>query len=318
MIIVCPQCAQRHKVDADAVRPQLLAGKKIIAKCSACKNRFAIPKARLKKPVISSPAPSPAPDSVQQSKKKHSRKICVTLSKGGVGKTTTSIHLAAGLALARHKVLLVDTDTQGQSSYMLGKKPSAGLKEFLTKELPAEKCIEKARENLWLLSGGRGLAGVKKIIDQKSFGGEWVLAEAMTEIDHQYDFIIFDTAPGWDQLMVNVLFYAEEVLIPVALEVMPFQGLSEFMKSLDNIRKYRKEVALKYVVPTFLDTRIKGPETVLSKLQNLYPEHVCTPIRYCASLSEAPNTGKTIYEYAPGSTASADYRQLVKDVMGEE
>ena len=65
----------------------------------------------------------------------------------------------------------------------------------------------------------------------------------MTPLYPLFDFIIFDTAPGWDRLIVNVLFYATEVLIPVALEIMPLQGLSEFMKSLDNIRKYRKEVA---------------------------------------------------------------------------
>lgn len=314
MIIVCPQCSRRHKVNMNSVRPAVLSKKNIVATCNACGSRFTIPTARLRNPNT----PPPGPETDHWKDIKSSRKICVTLSKGGVGKTTTSVNLGAGLALAGHKVLLVDTDTQGQSSYMLGKQTAYGLKEFLTKEQPAEDCLEEARKNLWLLSGGRSLAGVQKIIGQKSFAGERVLSEAMKGIEHLYDFIIFDTAPGWDQLIVNVLFYAEEVLIPVALEMMPFQGLSEFMKSLDNIRKYRREVALKYIVPTFLDTRVKGPETVLSQLEKLYPEHVCTPIRYCESLSEAPNNGKTIFEYAPGSTASADYRELVKHVTGRE
>jgi chromosome partitioning protein len=236
------------------------------------------------------------------------------LSKGGVGKTTTSVSLSAGLALAGHKVLLVDTDTQGQSAYNLGKKPRAGLTELLTKELAPEECIIRARKNLWLLAGGKSLAGVKRIIDRKSFGAEWTLSEAMKGLDHRYDFIIIDTAPGWDQLIVNVLFYATEVLVPVALEVMPLQGLSEFMKSLGSIQKYRKDIILKYIVPTFMDTRIKGPETIYSQLNKLYSEYMCTPIRYSESLSEAPSYGKSIFEFAPGCTAAADYKELVRKV----
>lgn len=312
MIIHCPQCNKRHKINPEALKPAVLSGKTVTAKCNACGGRFTVPTSRLRN------AKAQGFDTRRQNSTEPARKICITLSKGGVGKTTTSVNLAAGLALAGHKVLLVDTDTQGQSSYMLGRQNDAGLKEFLAKELPKEKCIQEARENLWLLSGGRALAGVKKTISQKSFGAEWMLSEAMTPLDPLFDFIIFDTAPGWDQLIVNVLFYATEVLIPVALEVMPLQGLSEFMKSLDNIRKYRQEVALKYIVPTFLDTRIKGPENVLFQLEKLYPEHLCTPIRYCESLSQAPATGKTIFEFAPESPASEDYHELVKEVAGGE
>jgi chromosome partitioning protein len=245
---------------------------------------------------------------------KRARKICVTLSKGGVGKTTTSVNLSCGLAMNGYRVLLVDTDTQGQSAYMLGKKPGAGLTELLTGELTPNECIIEARKNLWLLGGGKSLAGVKRIIDRKSYGAEWALSEALSNLDTQYDFIIMDTAPGWDQLIVNVLFYATEVLVPVALEVMPLHGLSEFLKSLGSIQQYRKEIELKYIVPTFLDTRIKGPQTLHSELKRLYPDQLCAPIHYNESLAEAPSFGKSIFEFAPGSRASADYRELVRKV----
>jgi chromosome partitioning protein len=305
-IIVCPKCEKKHKVNLDSVKQNAPPGKKIVARCKSCGHKFPVQLDRLTHPEIEKP-PATAPISSV-------RKICVTLSKGGVGKTTTSVNLSAGLALAGHKVLLVDTDTQGQASYNLGKKPRAGLTELLTKELAPEECIIRARKNLWLLSGGKSLAGVKRIIDRKSFGAEWTLSEAMKELDHRYDFIIIDTAPGWDQLIVNVLFYATEVLVPVALEVMPLQGLSEFMKSLGSIQKYRKEIVLKYIVPTFMDTRIKGPETIYSQLKKLYSEYMCTPIRYSESLSEAPSYGKSIFEFAPGCTAAADYKELVRKV----
>ncbi|WP_300459811.1 AAA family ATPase [Desulfobacula sp.] len=305
-IIVCPKCAKKHKVNLDSVKQNTLLGKKIVARCKSCGHKFPVQLDRLMHPKIEA-SPSPEPVSAV-------RKICVTLSKGGVGKTTTSVNLSAGLALAGHKVLLVDTDTQGQSAYNLGKKPRAGLTELLTKELAPEECIIRARKNLWLLAGGKSLAGVKRIIDRKSFGAEWTLSEAMKGLDHRYDFIIIDTAPGWDQLIVNVLFYATEVLVPVALEVMPLQGLSEFMKSLGSIQKYRKEIVLKYIVPTFMDTRIKGPETIYSQLEKLYSEYMCDPIRYSESLSEAPSYGKSIFEFAPGCTAAADYKALVRKV----
>ncbi|SDU17324.1 AAA family ATPase [Desulfobacula phenolica] len=305
-IIVCPKCAKKHKVNLDSLKENAPLGKKIAARCKSCGHKFPVQLDQ----IINK-------EKFQESKI-NARKICVTLSKGGVGKTTTSVNLSAGLALAGHKVLLVDTDTQGQSSYILGKKTRAGLTELLTKELAPEECIVRARKNLWLLSGGKSLAGVKRIIDRKSFGAEWTLSEAMKELDQRYDFIIIDTAPGWDQLIVNVLFYATELLVPVALEVMPLQGLSEFMKSLGSIQKYRKEIVLKYIVPTFMDTRIKGPETIYSQLKKLYSEYMCTPIRYCESLSEAPSYGKSIFEFAPGSTASADYKELVRKVTKDE
>ena len=308
-IIVCPKCEKNHKVSLESIKENTSSGQKVAARCKSCNHRFPVDLDKLASQVE---AEKP------EASETNTRKICVTLSKGGVGKTTTSVSLSAGLALAGHKVLLVDTDTQGQSSYILGKKPRAGLTELLTKELAPEECIVRARKNLWLLSGGKALAGVKRIIDRKSFGAEWTLAEAMKPLDDRYDFVIIDTAPGWDQLIVNVLFYATEVLVPVALEVMPLQGLSEFIKSLGSIQKYRKEIVLKYIVPTFMDSRIKGPETIYSQLMKLYPEYMCTPIRYSESLSEAPSYGKSIFEFAPGCTASADYKDLVRKVTLDE
>lgn len=290
------------------IRENVSFGKKIAALCKSCNHKFPI----VLEKILEQEEKVAEKEAAE--KEQFPRKICVTLSKGGVGKTTTSVNLSAGIALAGYKVLLIDTDTQGQSSYILGKKPPAGLTELLTKELAPEECIVRARKNLWLLAGGKSLAGVKRIIDKKNFGAEWTLAEAMKEIEDKYDYIIIDTAPGWDQLIVNVLFYAQEVLVPVALEVMPLQGLSEFMKSLGSIQKYRSDVTLKYIVPTFMDARIKGPETIYSQLKTLYPEYMCKPVRYSENLSEAPSYGKSIFEFAPGCPAASDYKDLVRKV----
>ncbi|MFO7885939.1 MAG: AAA family ATPase [Desulfobacteraceae bacterium] len=305
-VIVCPRCDRKHKVNLS----RLPAGKSIFARCKACNHRFPVQVDKLKS------REKVQPDSKRKEGK--TRKICVTLSKGGVGKTTTSVNLGAGLALSGFKVLIVDTDTQGQSAYLLGKKPHAGLTELLTGELTAEETIISARKNLWLLSGGKSLAGVKRIIDKKSFGAEWTLSEAMKSIEDNYDYIIIDTSPGWDQLTINVLFFATEILIPVALEVMPLHGLAEFMKSLNAIQKYRSDIALKYVVPTFMDTRVKNPGKIFSELKKLYPDHICKPIRYNENFSTAPSFGKTIYEFAPGGSGAEDYRELVRKVAMDD
>ncbi len=302
-VIVCPKCDRKHKVNISNIPP----GKTLIARCKSCSHKFPVSSEQLNEPGV--------PEAPKKGKfGETARKICVSLSKGGVGKTTTSVNLSAGLALAGFRVLLIDTDTQGQSAYMLGVKPEAGLTELLTRELPPEQAIVAARKNLDLLAGGKALAGVKRIIDRKSFGAEWTLSESLKMFDSQYDFIVIDTSPGWDQLTVNVLFYATEIMIPVALEIMPLHGLSEFMKSLGSIQTYRKEISLKYVVPTFMDTRVKNPQLIYSRLKKLYREYICKPIRYNENFSEAPSFGKTIFEFAPGCSGAVDYRELVRRV----
>ena len=148
------------------------------------------------------------------------RKIAVALSKGGVGKTTTAISLAGGLARAGQRVLLVDMDTQGQVAKALGLGPQAGVAEMVMDELAPEQVVVEARERIWLLAGGRTLAGLKRVIARQDFGGERTLVEALAPLDGEYDVALVDTAPAWDTLTVNALFYANEVLVPVSLEVM--------------------------------------------------------------------------------------------------
>jgi chromosome partitioning protein len=294
--LVCPQCGKEHRVDATKIPAHAK-----MAQCRACGHRFPLPGSGGQGALDQGTIP---------------RRIGVCLSKGGVGKTTTAVHLAAGLALAGQRVLLVDTDTQGQSAYCLGAKPKAGLTELVTGELGPQETVVKVRENLWLLAGGRSLAGVKRLIDRKDFGGELTLVESLEPVEKGYDYVVVDTSPGWDPLTVNVLFYVFEILTPVSLEVMTLQGLVEFLKSLSAIQKYRAEVALKYILPTFFDKRVKNPEKLLSRLQELYGELVCEPIRYNVRLAECPAYGKTVFEYAPGSHGAHDYRALVRKVTG--
>jgi chromosome partitioning protein len=308
MTITCPHCQREHTIDMAKI-PQNAHR----ARCKICDSRFELSDA-----VQTQEAFKPVEATVPHASKK-TRSIGVALTKGGVGKTTTSVNLAAGLAHAGYKVLIVDTDTQDQVRYMLGAKPKAGLSELLSGDLPAEEAVHKARENLWLLSGGRSLAGVKRMIDRKDFGGEQTLSEAFKTLEKSYDFVIVDTSPGWDSLTVNVLFYVREVLIPVSLEIMTLHGLVEFFRNVAAIKKYREELAIRYLVPTFLDMRVKKKATkFMDKLEQHYAKYLCPPIRYNNILSQTPMYGKTIYEYAPGSKGAKDYQELIRNITGNE
>jgi chromosome partitioning protein len=243
------------------------------------------------------------------------RKIAVALSKGGVGKTTTAVNLAAGLAQAGRRVLLVDVDTQGQAGRALGLQPEAGLGELALGEAPAEGVVLPARENLWLLGGGRSLSGLRMAINKREFGGEQTLAQALVPLEGEYDYLVLDTAPGWDTLTINVLFYAEEVLSPVSMEVLTLQGLLDFARNLEAIQKYHSELGLRYVLPTFVDGRVRKSVEILEQLERFFGGQLCPPVRYNVRLSEAPGYGQTIYEYAPRSAGAADYRALTERVL---
>jgi chromosome partitioning protein len=214
-------------------------------------------------------------------------------------------------------VLLVDVDTQGQAGRSLGVHPAAGLGELVLEEVSPADAVCPARENLWLLSGGRSLSGLKMTINKKEFGGEQTLAEALEPFEDQYDFVILDTAPGWDTLTVNVLFYAEEILAPVSLEVLTLQGLMDFSGHLTAIQKYHQQLSLKYVLPTFYDRRVRKSEEILGQLRTYFGSQVCEPIRYNVRLSEAPGYGQTIYEYAPHSPGAEDYSKLTERVLND-
>lgn len=305
MVLTCPNCKKEHNIDEKLIPPGI---KK--ARCKYCGSQFALPGRESSSIDLSVPQSSGAATGP--------RRIGISISKGGVGKTTTAVNLAAGLALAGFRVLLVDTDTQGQDSFMLGVKPSAGLTELVTGELKAEEAVTQVREKLWLLSGGKSLAGIKRLIDRKDFGGEMTLSEALKPIEDRYDYVILDTSPGWDPLTVNVLFYVNEIMTPVSLEVMTLQGLLEFMKSISAIQKHRQDVSLKYILPTFMDRRVKQSMGILDKIEELYGHLLCPPIRYNVRLSEAPAYGQTIFEFAPGSPGAFDYREVVRKVAGDK
>lgn len=246
------------------------------------------------------------------------RKIAIALAKGGVGKTTTAVNLAHGLALAGRRVLLIDLDTQGQAGDMLGLKPEMGLAELILGEASLSLSITEARPGLHLLAGGRSLAGVKRLQSRMEYGAEKMLAKALAPLEGRYQYVLLDFAPSWDSLSIGGLFYAQEILAPVSLEAMAIKGLIAFSERIEDIQEHHAGLSLRYILPTFLDRRVRKSEEILEQLQAYARERLCQAIRYNVKLSEAPAHGETVFEYAPHSPGAEDYQALTERIMADE
>ena len=242
------------------------------------------------------------------------RRIAVSLLKGGVAKSETSVHLAHGLALAGFKVLLVDTDVQSHCAEMLGVKPPAGLAQVIAQVTEPLQALHQARENLWLLAGGNELAGVKMEIARREIAPESVLADALEHFEGGFDFLVMDTAPGWDTLLVNALYASQDVLSPVSMEPMALSGLKRFEERLAIIQKYNQNLKLRWILPTFVDGRVRKTTAILKQLQKRYARIIAPPIKYSARLSEATAFGRTIFEHDPKGIGAQGYRNLVRRV----
>lgn len=246
------------------------------------------------------------------------RKIAISLSKGGVAKSTTSVSLAHGLSRKGKRVLLVDTDDQGQDSFLLGAKPKYGLADIIVNNIAIKQALHEARPNLWILAGGKSLSGVKREIGRKEFGAEQTLSDALNDIEGAFDFVIVDTSPSWDTLTINSLFYVKEVITPVSLEILTVNSLIEFSNSLKQVQRFNKQLNHTYILPTFFDGRVKKSKEILSQLNKYYPDRICDSIKYSVKISESAGFGQTIYEYAPGSPGAKDYEKFVNRILKDD
>ena len=239
------------------------------------------------------------------------RRIAFANAKGGVAKTTTCVNIGAGLALAGYRTLLVDCDTQGHVSKSLGIQAGEGLAELVQGDASLEEVQIEARENLFVIAGGEALSGVKRLISRRDMRSELVLSEALEDLQG-YDFVLLDTAPSWDVLNVNCLFYVEELLIPVSMEVLALQGIGDFLGRVDQVQPYRENLLTWNLIPTFYDRRVSKSAEILEQLERHFPDAVWPAVRYNARLSEAPGFGLHIFEYAKKSNGAADYARLAE------
>jgi len=244
------------------------------------------------------------------------RKIAISLSKGGVGKTTTSVNLAHGLALASKRVLLIDTDVQGQAALLLGTEPNYTLADLIDGE-PFTNVVVNSRDNLDLIAGGEALAGLSKTIARESFGGEQTLNNALSQFDQNYDYVIVDTAPGYDPLMINALFYVDEILCPISVHALSINGLAKFIEHVEKINQFKPNLQITYALPTFYDRRVSQSDAVLDKINAYFGDKTLPAIRYNATLAELVLFKQSIFELDPKSKGAEDYYALTKRILSD-
>ncbi len=246
------------------------------------------------------------------------RRIAVFNHKGGTGKTTTSINLAAGIAETGRRVLLVDADGQGNVGASLGIRGERGLYHVLVHGMPVEECVVQVRSNLDILTSNETLAAAELHLAQLPQRAR-VLRERLAGRVHGYDVVVIDCAPALSLMNQNALVYADSVLIPVACDYLSLVGVKQVLSTIKSVRRLlRHEVEVLGVLPTFFDVRNKISRESLATLQKSFGDRCFEPIRVNTKLREAPRSKQTIFELAPQSHGAVDYLKLVDRLFGAE
>lgn len=246
------------------------------------------------------------------------RAVAVLNQKGGVGKTTTSVHLAHGMARLGERVLALDMDPQGHLGTSFGADNRlAGLDQVLLKEQRLTDHRQNVRPYLDVVCAGPGLRGFETLDEGGSERGWW-LDEALHELENSGEapeWVIMDCPPSSALLAMNALLAADDLVIPVSCDFLSLQGLSMLMKTLNRVEERMQATSRKWLVLTRFHTRRRLSREVQENLASHFPGRLLrTPIRENVALAEAPGFGKTVFEYQAISNGAADYWALVEDL----
>src|SRR3990170_1394456 len=245
--------------------------------------------------------------------------VVIANQKGGVGKTTTAINLAACIAVAEKKVLLIDTDPQSNATSGVGIAPSEGktIYQVLLGDLDArDAVIESQKPYLSVLPSHINLVGAEiEMVELEH--REKRLANALQAIKQDYDFLIVDCTPSLGLLTLNALAAADSVLIPVQCEYFALEGLGQLFNTINMVKKnLNPNLDIEGVLLTMYDSRLRLSNQIFDEVKRYFGDKVFkTIVSRNIRLSEAPSFGKPIILYDALSTGTRNYMELAKEVM---
>ena len=333
--VVCGGCAKRFTVSL-AVHVLYAAGQRQHACSMACRkqllaeargvrlgelnaNAAAVP--RTAATPVRGASPPAAPRRIAPSSRRSRppartpRRIAVFNHKGGTGKTTTSVNLAAGLAARGNKVLLIDTDAQGNVAVSLGAKSERSLYHVLVMGLAVSSALQTLRPRLDLLPSNETLAAAELYLAGRQ-KRDRVLSRRLLSATEDYDYVVIDCSPSLSLMNQNALVLADSVLVPVACDYLSLVGVRQVLKTVKNVnRLLQHPLQIWGVLPTFYDGRAKICREALDTLKTHFKERCLTPVRATTKLKEAPARARTIFEHSPNAYGAQDYATLVDKLL---